>query len=162
VSRIVYQKDERGVILGGQVVADDEETPEGFEDKVEYETYVPQPGKTPEVAESVLTTWDGVVLGQTVDAIKEANEAQEGPSQPGGEDVEYDASDEVPGTVKSTGDEVKADDGSSEFDASQTVDEIKDEADRQEGPSDPRGESSEDESEDDEPKATGRRSTAKK
>jgi hypothetical protein len=158
VSRVVYQKDERGVILGGQVVADDEETPEGFEDKVEYETYVPQPGKTPEVAESVLTTWDGVVLSSTVDVIKEAAEVQEGPSQPGGEDVEYDPKAENLGTVKSTGDVVTADDGSSEFDASQTVDEVKDEADQQEGPSDPRGEDSEQSDE----KPAGRRSTAKK
>jgi hypothetical protein len=158
-SRVVYRQDERGVILEGRVLQEDEDMPEGFSDKAEYKSYVPQPSEAAPADESKLTTWDGVVLSQTVDVIKEANEVQEGPSQPGGEDVEYDAKADVPGTVKSTGDEVKVGDGSSEFDASQTVDEIKDEADRQEGPSDPRGEDSDDESQ---PKATGRRSTAKK
>jgi hypothetical protein len=82
------------------------------------------------VAESRLTTWDGVVLGQTVDVIK--GDEQEGPSQPGGlDDVDFDA----PDTVE-PGDELVSD---PEADSGQTVDEVKGEA--QEGPSDPGGDS---------------------
>jgi hypothetical protein len=129
--RIVYAKDERGVILDSQVVPAGEETPEGFEDSAEYESVVISPTEGPPVAESRLTTWDGVVLGQTVDVIK--GDEQEGPSQPGGPDVDSEDSVEQGGEVVVDGDPAP--------DAGQTVDEVKDEADQQEGPSDPGGDS---------------------
>lgn len=141
--RIVYRKDERGVILDSQVVAADEETPEGFEEKAEYQTVVISPTEGPSVDESRLTTWDGLVLGQTVDVIK--GDEQEGPSQPGGvdkDDVDFDE----PDTVESGGEVVV---GDGEILTGETVDEVKDDADQQEGPSDPGG-SSEGESEDEE------------
>jgi hypothetical protein len=142
-SRIVYAKDARGVIVDSQVIGVDDEVPEGFSETAEYQTYVPQPGEAPPVDESRLTTWDGLVLGQTVDVI--LGDEQEGPSQPGGEDVDVDKIDrESLSTVKRTDNEVKADDGSADHDAGETVDEVIEE--QQEGPTDPRGESSDDES----------------
>jgi hypothetical protein len=128
-SRIVYSKDERGVILDSRVIGADDEVPEGFEEKAEYQTVVTSPTEGPPVAESRLTTWDGVVLGQTIDVIK--GDAQEGPSQPGGPDV-VDSDDEP-------GDEVVVN-GDPSPDAGLTVDEVK--GDEQEGPSDPGGETS--------------------
>jgi hypothetical protein len=124
--RIVYSKDERGVILDSQVVPAGEETPEGFEDSAAYESVVISPTEGPPVAESRLTTWDGVVLGQTIDVIK--GDEQEGPSQPGG-----------PDDVDSDGEVVGTEPGSTV--TGLTVDEVKDEADQQDGPSEPGGES---------------------
>lgn len=117
--RIVYRKDERGVILDSQVVPAGEETPEGFEDKAEYQTVVISPTEGRPVDESRLTlTKNAVDLRQTVDVIK--GDEQEGPSDPG---------------AQSDGDyEITTED---ESDAGQTIDEVKDEADEQEGPSDP-------------------------
>lgn len=124
-SRIVYAKDERGLIVDSMVVGNDDETPDGFSDTAEYQTYIPSPTEAPPVAESRLTTWDGVVLGQTVDAIKDEADAQEGPSDPGGlsEAEESDGGGQV---VTAVGPGEQAD-------AGQTVDEIKNENDQQEG-----------------------------
>jgi hypothetical protein len=138
--RIVYRKDERGVILDSQVVASDEETPEGFEEKAEYQSVVISPTEGPPVDESKLTVSEEQVdLRQTVDSIKDENDAQEGPSDPGGLAENPDAlgaGEDEP----QPGDEVTVDDGSSEHDADETIDEVK--GDDQEGPSDPAGEES--------------------
>ena len=150
--RHVYRKDERGVILESAVVGPDDEVPEGFEDKAEYVSWVPSPTEGPAVDESKLTVTEKQVdLRQTVDVIKDENEAQEGPSDPGGLKENPEALD-VPEGAPQPGDEVAADDGSADHDASETVDEVK--GDAQEGPSDPRGESDE--------KPSARRSSSKK
>lgn len=136
--RHVYRKDERGVILDSAVVGPDDEVPEGFEEGVRYESYVPSPTEGPAVDESKLTVSEKQLdLSQTVDCIKKENEAQEGPSDPGGLSDK-----DAPRLGESEsgpqpGDEVKADDGSADHDASETVDEVK--GDSQEGPSDPKG-----------------------
>lgn len=139
-SRIVYAKDERGVILDSQVVGPDDDVPEGFEDKAEYQTVILSPTEGPPVDESKLTvSEDQVDLRQTVDVIKAEAEVQEGPTDPGGLQENPDAlsADE---DGPQPGDEVTVDDGSAEHDASETVDEVK--GDQQDGPSDPRGEES--------------------
>jgi hypothetical protein len=83
LSRIVYRKDERGVILDSAVVLDDDETPEGFEDAAEYESLKFTSQEAAPVDESKLTpTEDRVDLRQTIDVIK--GDTQEGPSDPGG------------------------------------------------------------------------------
>jgi hypothetical protein len=133
--RIVYRTDERGVILDSAIVGPGDDTPEGFQDKAEYQALVFTEKEAPPLAESKITTWDGLVLGQTVDVIK--GDSQEGPSEPGGvakDDVDFDE----PDTVES-GDELVVDSGD-DSDSGQTVDEVK--GDDQEGPSDPGGEQS--------------------
>lgn len=134
-SRIVYRKDERGVILDSQVVGADEETPEGFEENVEYETVILSPTEGPPVDESRLTvTKSPVDLRQTVDTIKADAEVQEGPSDPGALQENPDVfapSEDGP----QPGDKVTVDDGSSEHDADETIDETL--GDQQEGPSSP-------------------------
>jgi hypothetical protein len=154
--RIVYRKDERGVILDSAIVGPEDDVPEGFEESAEYESLEWTTKEAPPVDESKLTvTEDQVDLRQTVDVIKADAEVQEGPTDPGAQsDGDFTVLD-VPEDGPQPGDEVAAEDGSSRFDASQTVDEVKDEADTQEGPSDPRGETS---AEDDE-KKPGRRSS---
>lgn len=138
LSRIVYRKDERGVILDSAVVVGDEDVPEGFEDKAEYESYVPTAKEAPPVEESKLTVSEGQVdLRQTVDVILGDN--QEGPSDPGG--LEDNGAADLPEGGPQPGDEVAADDGSAEHDSTETIDETL--GDNQEGPSDPRGEQSE-------------------
>jgi hypothetical protein len=138
--RHVYRKDERGVILESAVVGPDDEVPEGFEEKAEYVSWVPSPTEGPAVDESKLTVSEEKVdLRYTVDAIKDENEAQEGPSDPGGLKENSEAFD-APEDGPQPGDEVTADDGSAEHDADETVDETK--GDTQEGPSDPGGEES--------------------
>jgi hypothetical protein len=162
--RIVYRKDERGVIMDSAVVGPDDDVPEGFEDSAEYQTYVPSETEAPPVDESKLTTWEGVDLSQTVDAIKNTAEEQEGPTDPAGlrdsGEIKGKSKATVEGTVTPTDTVVETDDGSAEHDSSKTVDEVKDEADQQEGPTDPRGESSEKDDEGDD-KSTSRRSRSK-
>lgn len=156
-SRIVYSKDERGVILDSQVVGPDDETPEGFDESAEYESVVITPTEGAPVDESKITvTQEQADLRQTVDFIKDAADAQEGPSDPGGLEENPEAL-AAPEDGPQPGDEVVADDGSAEHDGGQTVDEVKDDADAQEGPSDPRGESSDD----DEPKNSRRKANGK-
>lgn len=136
-SRIVYDKDERGVIVGSAVVLDDEETPEGFEDTAEYHTYLPTSTEEPPVEESKLTVWEGVDLSQSVDAIKNTAEQQEGPTDPAAlrDSGEIKGKDRatVEGTVRLTEQVVTVDDGSAEHDSSQTVDAVKNANDQQEG-----------------------------
>lgn len=159
-SRIVYRKDERGVILDSAVVGPEDEVPEGFSDSAEYESLEWTTKEAPPVDESKLTvTEEQVDLRQTVDVIKADAEAQEGPSDPGAaSDGDFEVLD-VPEGDPQPGDEVSADDGSAEHDTSQTIDEVKDEADAQEGPSDPRGEASASDGDEDDEKKPGRRSS---
>jgi hypothetical protein len=159
-SRIVYRKDDRGVILDSAVVGAEDDVPEGFEESADYESLQFTSKEAAPVDESKLTVTENQVdLRQTVDVIKADAEVQEGPTDPGAQsDDDFEVLTEVEGAPK-PGDEVVADDGSSQFDASQTVDEVKDEADAQEGPSDPRGEASADDDPDDGEKKSGRRSS---
>lgn len=141
--RIVYRKDERGVILDSAVVGPDDEMPEGFEDSTEYETPRLVEGEAPPLEESKLTSWEGRTdLRQTITEIL----GQEG--DPGGfrssgdlpdvtEDDTVEGREGVEFVGEPTGDEVRADDGSAENDSSQTVDEIL--GDRQEGTTNPGG-----------------------
>ena len=156
--RIVYRRDERGVILDSAVVGPDDEMPEGFEDSAEYQTLVQTEQERLPVEESRLTTWEGVDLSQSVDVIKAQAEAQEGPASPAGledEDVRELAPDSQ---LQKTDEVVTADDGSSEFGSDQTVDDVKEAADAQEGDTDPRGEqSAEEDGEDDEKSESPRR-----
>lgn len=149
--RVVYLTDERGVIVDSAVIGPDDELPEGFSDSAEYTSVVPQAQEQPPVESSELTAWKGLDLSQTVDAIKETAEAQEGATDPAGlrsnEEVGEDEPLGVEGTVEQTDEVVQADDGATEFDASQTVDEIL--GDRQIGTADPRGEESDDEGSED-------------
>lgn len=138
LSRIVYRKDERGVILDSAVVIGDDDVPEGFEESAEYESLEFTTKEAPPVDESKLTvSKDQVDLSQTVDVI--LGDQQEGPSDPGG--LKDNGPLAVPEGGPQPGDEVTADDGSSEHDSTETIDETL--GDRQEGPSDPRGEQSE-------------------
>ena len=170
--RIVYRKDERGVILDSTVVGPDDELPEGFEESAEYHTYLPTEQEAEPIAESKLTTWEGLDLSQNVDAIKNTAEEQEGPSDPGGlresGEIKGKQRATVEGTVKRTDEVVvppnSTDDPMVGADAGsdQTIDEVKDsvgeddEGAGQEGPSDPRGESSEKDGEDGDKPATRR------
>lgn len=132
-SHIVYLQDDRGVILEAQVVLDGDETPEGFVDKVEYESVILRPTEGPPADESRLTiTENRVDLRQTVDTIK--GDEQEGPSDPGGLQENPDAFDDDEDGPQ-PGDPVTVDDGSSAHDAGETIDETL--GDRQEGPSSP-------------------------
>jgi hypothetical protein len=158
--RIVYRKDERGVILDSAIVGPEDDVPEGFEESAEYESLEWTTKEAAPVDESKLTVSENQVdLRQTVDVIKSDAEVQEGPTDPGAQsDDDFEVLTEIEGGLK-PGDEVAADDGSAQFDASQTVDEVKDEADAQEGPSDPRGEQSAGDDPDDGEKKSGRRSS---
>ena len=150
LSRIVYQKDQRGVILESAVVVGDDEVPEGFEESAEYESLEFTTKEAPPVEESKLTvSKDQIDLSQTVDVIK--GDTQEGPSDPAG--LQDNGPEAIPGRnvegQPKPGDEVTAP-GASPVQTFSTIDEVKDEADAQEGPSDPAGEQSE---KDEEPKA---------
>lgn len=159
-SRIVYQKDERGVILGSAVVVDGDDVPEGYEDSVEYESFKVTEKEAAPVDESKLTvSEDQVDLRQTIDVIKDEAGTQEGPSDPGGaSDADYEIV-TFDGDGPKPGDEVVVEDPEGEREGA-TIDEIKDESDTQEGPSDPGGEESakDDPEADDEPKKSSRRS----
>jgi hypothetical protein len=161
-SRIVYRKDDRGVILDSVVVGADDDVPEGFEESAGYESQEWTTKEAAPVDESKLTVSENQVdLRQTVDVIKADAEVQEGPTDPGAQsDDDYELGEVKDGSDGlKPGDEVVADDGSSQFDASQTVDEVKDEADAQEGPTDPRGEESEKDDPDGDEKKSARRSS---
>lgn len=142
-SYIVYRKDERGVILDSAVVVGDDEVPEGFETSAEYESLEFTTKEAPPVEESKLTvSEDQVDLRQTIDVIK--GDTQEGPSDPGGlGDEDYDIV-AVAEDGLQPGDEVTAGDGSEGVVVGGTIDEVKDESDTQEGPSDPGGEQTDD------------------
>lgn len=155
LSRIVYRKDERGVILDSAVVVGDDDVPEGFEDSAEYESLEFTTKEAPPVEESKLTVSENQVdLRQTIDVIKNESDTQEGPSDPGG--LEDNGEEAIPGRnvegEPQPGDEVTAP-GASPVQTFSTVDEVKDESDTQEGPSDPGGEESSDEDGDEKPKS---------
>lgn len=156
-SRIVYQKDSRGFITGSAVVVDGDDVPEGFEDSVEYESIKVTEKEAAPVDESKLTvSEDQVDLRQTIDAIKDEAGTQEGPSDPGGaSDADYEIV-TFDGDGPKPGDEVVVEDPEGEREGA-TIDEIKDESDTQEGPSDPGGEqSAEDDPDAAEPKKSRR------
>lgn len=77
-SRIVYSKDERGVIVDSKVIGADEDMPEGFSGSAEYTPiYDVRADHQEPVAESKLTPWD-TPTGPSSKVAKSSYEVSDG------------------------------------------------------------------------------------